>query len=368
MRIIKRFDYINQYRDRHGRQRYYFRRKRQPRIPLPGLPDSPEFVEAYRAALANPGTREIGENRSPQGSLSAAIARYYGDHSFLALAPITQKNRRAILERFRKAHGDNSLRELSQKHVMAILGKLQPFAQHGYLKAVRHLMQYAVRAGLRDDDPTVGVAQAKSTRTKADGRERGYHTWTEDEIAQFEAKHPIGSRPRLAMALLLYTGQRRGDVVRMGPQHFRGGKFTIRQQKTGQPMDVPIHPELAHIIAASECGNLAFLMTQFGKSFAVAGFGNAFRDWCNEAGLSHCSAHGLRKAICRRLAEAGCTAPQIAAISGHRSLREVQRYIDAADRSRMAEAGMARLIQFPEPSGSGSPLPLVIANQPGSRK
>lgn len=346
MRIIKRFKHIDQWRDRHGRRRYYFRRGQGERIPLPGLPDSPEFAEAYYAALGSPA-KEIGENRSPLGSLSAAIASYYGDHSFLALAPITQKNRRAILERFRTAHGSHPLRELSQKHMMAILGKLLPFAQHGYLKAVRHLMQYAVRAGLRDDDPTQGITQARSAKTKTDGRERGYHTWSEDEIAQFESVHPIGSRPRLAMALLLYTGQRRGDVVRMGPQHFKGGKFTIRQQKTGQPMDVPVHPELARVIAASECGDLAFLVTQFGKSYAPAGFGNAFRDWCNEAGLPHCSAHGLRKSICRRLAEAGCTAPQIAAISGHRSLKEVQRYIDAADRSRLAEAGMARLYQLP---------------------
>jgi integrase len=355
MRIISRFKYVDQYRDRHGRQRYYLRRKGQPRIALPGLPGSPEFAEAYHAALANPAPREIGADHSPLGSLSAAIASYYGDHSFLALAPITQKNRRAILERFRKAHGDNPLRELAQKHMTAILGKMLPFAQHGYLKAVRHLMQYAVRVGLRTDDPTAGITQARSTKVKTDGRERGYHTWTEDEIAQFEAKHPVGSRPRLAMALLLYTGQRRGDVVKMGPQQFRGGKFTIRQQKTQQSMDVPIHPDLARIIAASECGNLVFLVTQFGKSFSAPGFGNLFRDWCNEAGLPHCSAHGLRKAICRRLAEAGCTAPQIAAISGHRSLKEVQRYIEAADRSRLAEAGMASAIPDAEWPTTGTP-------------
>jgi integrase len=356
MRIIKRFKHVNQYRDRHGRQRYYFRRPGETQIALPGLPDTLEFEKAYQAALATPSAREIGANRSPLGSLSKAIGSYYGDHSFLALAPITQKNRRAILERFRQRHGDRPLRELSQKHVQAILGKLAPFAQHGYLKAVRHLMQYAVRAGLRDDDPTQGITQAKSSKNKSDGQERGYHTWSEEEIAQFEARHPIGSRPRLAMALLLYTGQRRGDVVRMGPQHFRGGKFTITQQKTGQAMDVPVHPELARIIAASECGEMVFLVTQFGKSFVAAGFGNAFRDWCNEAGLPHCSAHGLRKAICRRLAEAGCTAPQIAAISGHRSLKEVQRYIDMADRSRLAEAGMARL--FSEQIGGKLPNPV----------
>ena len=181
----------------------------------------------------------------------------------------------------------------------------------------------------------------KALRAKSDG----YHSWTDDEIAQFENRHDVGSRPRLALALLLYTGQRRSDVVRMGRQHIdKNGAIRVRQLKTGAELAIPIHATLQAIIAETQLtGRQTFLTTQFGKPFTAAGFGNWFREQCNDAGLPHCSAHGLRKAAARRLAEAGCTAHEIASITGHASLREVQRYTKAADQSRLAVAAMNKV-------------------------
>ena len=178
---------------------------------------------------------------------------------------------------------------------------------------------------------------------RAKAKAGSIHTWTEAEIEQYEARHPIGSRARLAMALLLYTGQRRSDVIRMGPQHIRKGVLAITQQKTGTELAVPVHPSLAEIIAATECGHLAFLVTAAGRPFSAGGLGDLFRQWCDQAGLPQCSAHGLRKAACRRLAEMGCSAPEIAAISGHKTLKEVQRYIEEADQARLAQAAMRRM-------------------------
>src|SRR5262245_60445197 len=106
---------------------------------------------------------------------------------------------------------------------------------------------------------------------------------------------------------------------------------------------IPVHPELAAIIAASTADQLTFLTTQFGRPFTSAGLGNKFREWCDQAGLQHCSAHGLRKAAARRLAEAGCTAHEIAAITGHASLKEVARYTRGADQRRLAEAAMNKV-------------------------
>ncbi|HWB52199.1 MAG TPA: tyrosine-type recombinase/integrase [Stellaceae bacterium] len=246
--------------------------------------------------------------------------------------------RRAILERFRVEHGDRRIATLEQRHLVKLLGGMKPFAARNWLKTLRGLMQFAVAAELRLDDPTSGI---KLVRAKA-GR---IHTWTEEEIAQFEAFYPVGSRPRLAMALLLYTGQRRSDVVRLGQQHIRGGAIALRQQKTGRALVIPVHPVLADVLDATPSNHLTFLVTTAGKPFTAAGFGNLFREWCDEAGLPHCSSHGLRKAQCRRLAEAGCTAPQIASISGHRSLAEVQRYIEEAEQARLAEAAMATVIR-----------------------
>jgi integrase len=198
------------------------------------------------------------------------------------------------------------------------------------------MMKHAVETGLRADDPTRDI---KAIRVKSDG----YHSWTDEEIAQFEHRHPVGSRARLALALLLYTGQRRSDVVRMGRQHIRHGVLEVRQVKTGAELSIPLHSTLASILAETPTNNLTFLITQFGQPFKAAGFGNWFREQCNAAGLRHCSAHGLRKAAARRLAEAGCTEHEIAAITGHASLREVARYTKAADQKRLARAAMDKV-------------------------
>jgi integrase len=202
-------------------------------------------------------------------------------------------------------------------------------------------MQFVVTAGLRDDDPTARIALPRA-------RAGTIHTWTETEIATFEARHEIGTRPRLAMALLLYTAARRGDVIGLGPQHIRNGSLTYRQQKTERVLEIPVHRELSAILSASPKGHLTFLTTAAGAPFSAAGFGNQFRQWCNEAALCHCSAHGLRKAQARRLAEAGCSAHEIAAITGHKTLAEVQRYADAANQLRMARSAMATVTEaFP---------------------
>ena len=198
-------------------------------------------------------------------------------------------------------------------------------------------MAFAVGDGWRQDNPTTGTKRIKS-------RTDGFHTWTEEEIAQFEAVHPVGGKARLALALLLYTPQRRSDVVGIGRQHIRNGVLHIKQKKTGASLAIPVHPELARIIAATPSGNLTLLTTSFGKTFTAAGFGNWFRERCNEAQLpGHCAAHGLRKAACRRLAEAGCSANVIASISGHRTLTEVSRYTRAADQERLARADVAAI-------------------------
>jgi integrase len=189
-------------------------------------------------------------------------------------------------------------------------------------------------------NPTLVVL---TDRNDLDTKSDGFHSWTDVEIAQFEAKHPVGSRARLAHALLLYTGQRRSDVVRMGRQHIRDGLLTVRQQKTGAELTIPVNAVLQAILAETPQDNLTFLITQFGKPFAAAGFGNWFREQCDSAGLPHCSAHGLRKAAARRLAEAGCTEHEIAAITGHASLREVARYTKAADQKRLAVRAMDKV-------------------------
>jgi integrase len=263
-------------------------------------------------------------------ALQVGCERWRGLVLRICIRPV---NGAPILERFRAEHGDKRIALLQRQHIITLLKSKKRFAARDWLKAIRALMKYAIEFGLRADNPATDVKLPNQ-------RTNGYHSWTDAEIEQFEAHHGQGTRARLALTLLLYTGQRRGDVIRMGRQHIRDGVVHVRQQKTGIELAIPIHATLAAIIAETPANHLNLLTTQTGKPFSAAGFGNWFRERCNEAGLSHCSAHGLRKAAARRLAEAGCTMHEIAAITGHASLSEVQRYTRAVDQARLARAAM----------------------------
>jgi integrase len=336
---IKLLPHVNSFRNRHGTLVFYFRRKGCKSVRLRGVLGSAEFMAAYTAAVEGQEPIEIGVKRSPVGSVAATVGLYFGSTAFGNLAVETQRTRRNILERFREEHGDKRLAGIERKHVQAMVtakGKT-PSAARNFLNTLRAMIAFAIDAGVRTDDPTIGV---KRPKIKTDG----YRTWSEDDIAAFEAAHPIGTMPRLALALLLYTGQRRSDIVVMGRQHVRGDLISVRQHKTGTPLLIPMHPALRVATEATPSGHLTFLATAFGKARTANGFGTWFRECCNAAGLANgTSAHGLRKAACRRLAEAGCSANEIMAISGHASLREVERYTKAADQERMARAAMKRL-------------------------
>jgi integrase len=298
-------------------------------------------MAAHEAAMKGDGLprQEVGADRTLPGTISALCVAYYGSGDFKLLSESTQTTYRGILERFRQEHGTKRVAMLMREHILRIVSGQsdRPAAAHNLLRMIRLLMKFAVTHGWRRDDPTIGL---KSPKMKAGG----FYTWTEEDIATFEAKHPIGSRARLALALLLYTAQRRSDVILMGKQHIRNGVLAIRQKKTGMLVEVPVHPDLRAIVDATPSDHLTFLTTDSGRAFTAAGFGNWFRDVCKEAGLPKgCAAHGLRKAASRRLAEAGCSAHEIMAWTGHKTLREVTRYTEAADRRALAVTAIEKL-------------------------
>jgi integrase len=329
--------YCQGFIDRHGKARWYFRRPGFERVPLPGLPWSPEFMAAYEQALAcQPAP--IGAARIKPGTLHALAVSYFASPAFRTKRPSTQYTYRNIIDRLCAEHGDKRVALLQRDHVVKLLAARAstPGTANALRRALRALMQHAVEIKMRPDDPTRDVRKVPSARGE------GYHSWTEGEIEQFERHHPTGCRARLAFALLLYTGQRRSDVVRMGRQHLSDNAICVLQVKTGREVWVPVHEALAPILAAAST-NLTFLLTDQGKPYTAAGFGNWFRDQCRAAGLHGCSAHGLRKAAARRLAEAGCSTHEIAAITGHASLKEVARYTEAVDRRRLAASAMAKV-------------------------
>jgi integrase len=330
--------YVHGYLDRHGKPRHYLRRPGRKEVPLPGLPWSPEFMEAYQVALIQAAPVVIGVRRTKPGTVEEGVARYLGSAAFTLLAPSSQAMRRRILERLRVEHGDKRLRYLQAEHVARLLGKLRPWVQRNFMKTLRGLMAFCLTDGLVDADPTVGV---KLARVKDTG---GFPTWPAADIEQYRTHHRLGTRARLAVELLYNTMGARTDVVRLGRQHVQAGMISFRRQKTGNPVDIPILAELQTAIDAMPKGeHLTFLVTERGKPFTPAGFGNWFRDQCDAAGLSNLSAHGLRKAGATRLAEAGATDHEIMAWGGWSSLKEVQRYTKAADRKRLALQAAGKL-------------------------
>ena len=345
--------------DRHGKRRVRFQKNGFSSY-LKGTPWSPGFMEQYAAALdgVQPQATNIGAARTIAGTVNALVADYLdprGSSPFKTGAAETRRTRKNILENFRAAHGDKPLFEIdrSGRRVMLLTRERMqrivnekaatPFAQRNFLNTLRAMFKWAAKEGRIPDDPTLGVTREKVKTT-------GYPTWSEDHIARFETKHPIGTKARLAFALLLYTGQRRSDVVRIGGRHIYNDLLIINQGKTEGSeeahLEIPVHPKLRAIIDATPTiGVKTFLVTHFGKPYTAPGFGNWFREMCNQADCPDVSAHGLRKATARRLAEIGCGAPQIASITGHTSLSEVQRYTKAADRKRMAREAMAKLVE-----------------------
>jgi len=294
-------------------------------------------------------------SRTAPGTISALIAGYYSSPEFDdELAQTTKKAYRATLERFRAKNADKSVGALTEANIIAIRDKLRPEPSNMMLRVLRHVCKYAVARKILPSDPTANLRKVK---TKTDG----IHAWSEDEIQRYLEIHKIGTKPHLAFALLLYTAQRRSDVVFMGKQHeLNGGRsIRIRQQKTGEWLTLPIVQPLRAAIDAGPTGDLTYLEAYKGKPYSVAAFGNWFGLQCRRAGLRNCTAHGLRKAAAARLAMAGATAHEIQAITGHKTLSEVQRYTQSVKQSVLAES-MAEALAGTKPERQiGEPLPRV---------
>jgi integrase len=289
-------------------------------------------------------TIEIGAERTKPGTMNAAIVVFYKNYTFTKNKLISQQTDRNILEAVRVRHGEKRVAMLQQHHIEAMIAEKlgKPSAQRNLLRVLRVFLGFTVSQKMRRDNPAIGI-KLNPIKTS------GYHSWTEDELRQYEARHPVGTKARLALDLLLYTAERRTDVVALGPPHLRGGRFQYTASKNDAELDIPVAPPLATTIAATPMvGVKTYLVTEYGKPFTPAGFGNWFRDRCDETDLPQCSAHGLRKAFLRRMAEAGCSEDFIASISGHKDMREIRTYVQAANKARMATAGMAQtLAMFP---------------------
>jgi integrase len=332
---VIRIPYVNTYTDRHGKVRHYFRKRGHKAVPLPGIPGSAEFMAAYQDALGEAAPKVA---RQGPGSVGALICEYLKSPAFTDLAPSSKKLYRTVLDRFGSLHGHRMVHDMPRGKVAAYvygIGAEHP-AMANITKAVlRKLLAHAVRMGYRTDNPVTEIDRYKGgTR----------HTWTEAQLATYERRWPLGTRERLAFALLLYTGQRVGDVVKMKRAEISGGAISVVQQKTGTALSIPIHPELLEAMKAGPSNGLTLIGDKHGRPITRNTLTLLMRKAVKKAGLPlECVAHGLRKAQMRRLAEGGATAKEIASVSGHKTLREVERYTAAADQKHLSRGAIAKL-------------------------
>ncbi len=371
MKVLRDYAYIRSDTDRHGNLRVYYRRYGRS-VRLSAEPGSKLFELQYQAAEAgepipaalpgepSPAPKPNVATKAAPGSLKWLVDRYCAEAAvYKRLADSTKRTRKRQLDRWcletddagRQA-GTKMVKNLLPRHLHRRMDRLcdTPEAANDWLKAARKMFRWAVKQEILQANPAMGVEFIETST-------EGHHSWTPDEVAQYEAHHPLGTTPRLAMALLVYTAQRRSDVVILGRQHLcridlddgsslPGIRFTQvkgRNQKM-KALVLPIIAPLQEALEAGPLGDLAFLKTQYGKPFSAAGFGNAMRKWCDAAGLPHCSAHGLRKATAALIAESSASAYEVQAILGD-SLKQSEQYTRAARQKVLAVRAMGRVAQ-----------------------
>lgn len=331
--------------DRHGKPRWRFRMKGRPSCYIHGEYGSKEFDVAYERAVRGEGAKPQPSRQAAHGTFSWLIEHYLRTPEFAAIGPVYKRNLALEIERFRREHGDKPVALLRPRDVEALIAKKAetPAAANKLLKLIRRLCRFAVRREYITHDPTYGL---KGFKTNPDG----YHTWTDAEIAQFEAHHGVDSRAVLAMRLMLYTGAARQDAAAIGWQNVKGGRIQYRRHKTKEFVDLPIHPELSAVIANVPDDQMLFVTHGKGRAYNPATFGSWFHDMCRAAKLpSECAAHGLRKAGATRLADAGATENEIQAFLGHKTPNEARTYTKRANRAKLGDSGMEKLMRASNP-------------------
>lgn len=340
--------HLHRERTRHGAHVWYVRKGHGPRRRIHAAYDTPEFWKAYREYVEGNATAPI-RARAKVNTLAWALDRYRNSSSWEGLKQSTRRARENIYRKVIASAGSTPLADITMKAIRdgRESRRAKPHAANAFLKAMRSLCAWCAEEGLMAADPTIGV---KLLRGRNDAN--GFHTWTPAEIERFEERWAVGTRERLAFDLLLYTGLRRGDAVRVGRQHVQDGVIALQTEKhrvgkPGEQVAIPILPPLAQSIAETKTGDLVFLVNERGRPWAKESFGNWFRDVCREAGCPG-SAHGLRKAGATRAAEQGATERQLMAIYGWTTSKQATHYTRAADRRRLARDASRLLLPAQE--------------------
>ena len=326
---------VTEYADRHGRKRYRFRKTGLPTYHFKHAPGSPEFLAEYHAAKN--AEKPVAERYAPF-TYDALIDSFYRTPRWLQSRDSTQKTYRGIIEGFRAKNGTKDVRRVKTESIEKKLTKMAetPSAANNLRKVLARLHRHAIKLGWRTDNP---VSATDAFKTNGGG----FHCWTEDELAAFDKRWPYGTKERLAKELLLWTALRKSDVLKVGPANRIGDRLALYHTKNDSETALSMSPGLIQALHGSTVTEGPYIQTIHGEPYTSTGFYNWFKRACVKAGIPHCSPHGLRKAISRRLAESGATVLEGRAVTGHKTDKEFMKYAESARRTVMAERALANL-------------------------
>lgn len=333
--------YLRKETSRHGQVRWYVRRPPHRRVRIKDTYDTPEFWDAYRAALS--GNAPSKTATSARGTLAWLWLLYGQVAAWQDLKQSTRRQRERIMKHVLASGGDQPLSKITPATIKAGIERRKPYAARHFVDTLHGMFKWAVSAQHVHSDPTVGLA-VKKPKTK------GFPPWSEEQLEIYEARWPLGTRERVMFGVYAFTGLRAGDVAILGKQHIGKpskanphGVITLDTLKNDTRVTLPVLPELAEILAAGPLGELSIIANKRGQPMSKETIGNLFRKAVRAAGIHKRSAHGIRKAAATRAAYNGANTQTLNAIFGWSGTAMAALYTEAADRRRLAEAGMAAM-------------------------
>tara|TARA_R110002073_G_C9493027_1_gene580983 strand:+ start:6249 stop:7319 length:1071 start_codon:yes stop_codon:yes gene_type:complete len=321
--------YLNRQMTRHGKIVWYVRTSRDlPRIRLRAEYGTSEFMKEYSAALS--GATISKPSTIQRHTVRWLVERYRQSAIWAMSSKGTKKQRDYFYANLMVTAGDVPFQNIQRSNILDAIDRRKetPGVANNFLKSMKALFRWAYESGYVQENPTEGI---RELRYKTDG----FPAWDMSDVSIYRDRWPIGTRERLAMETLFWTGLRRGDVIRLGEKHIQGGMAMLTAKKTGEQLYISIPETLREVISAGPVGETTIIATEKGRPRNNEAFGNWFRAACREAGVLK-SAHGLRKLAASLLAEAGGTEKELQAAFGWRSERQSQLYTRGADRKHLA--------------------------------
>jgi integrase len=320
---------------RRGREYFYYHpgrgtdRAGTP-VRLPDDPRTPEFWSAYRLAAG------IDAPPKRDDTFDALTARYLDAATNGEAGDWSKATRRQYARHMAKAclmWGPLPVRGITLAAIRDARDAMAatPHEANGFLRSMSAFLSWCVAGGEIDDNPASRVKKLKA---------RGeWEPWSAEllERAPFELPDHIWR----VCAVALYTGQREGDVLRMGRTHVKGGEIRVVQEKTGHEAWIPVHPDLEPLLDVSHDAT-TILVNSRGRPWTSDGFRASFATAKKQAGWAErATFHGLRKNAVIALLDVGCTTAQVAAIT-RQSMQMVEHYARRRDQRKLAQVAMRK--------------------------